>query len=276
MPRFKLTIEYAGTRYSGWQIQKNARTVAGDIERAVSAVTGVRTFELYGAGRTDAGVHALAQVAHLQIDTRLDAETLRWRLNDELPSDINVLEIVRAPQRFHARHDAVSRSYVYQIARRRTAFAKPYVWWVREDLDLKAMREAAARFVGLKDFQSFTADDRDETSTKVQVDRVDIVEDPPLLIVRVVGSHFLWRMVRRLVGVLVAVGRHELRPADVERMLTEESSEAAPLTAPASGLFLERVFYPGDDREDDACRPHGRNATHSARSVCGVPPFANS
>jgi tRNA pseudouridine38-40 synthase len=276
MPRFKLTIEYAGTRYSGWQIQKNARTVAGDIERAVSAVTGVRTFELYGAGRTDAGVHALAQVAHLQIDTRLDAETLRWRINDELPSDINVLEVVRAPQRFHARHDAVSRSYLYQVARRRTAFAKPYVWWVREDLDLKAMREAAARFVGLKDFQSFTADDRDETSTKVQVDHVDIVEAPPLLLIRVVGSHFLWRMVRRLVGVLVAVGRRELRPADVERMLTEESSEAAPLTAPASGLFLERVFYPGDDREDDACKPHGRNATHSARSVCGVPPFANS
>jgi len=276
MPRFKLTIEYAGTRYSGWQIQKNARTVAGDIERAVSAVTGVKTFELYGAGRTDAGVHALAQVAHLQIDTRLDAETLRWRINDELPSDINILQVVRAPQRFHARHDAVSRSYVYQIARRRMAFAKPYVWWVREDLDLKAMREAAARFVGLKDFQSFTADDRDETSTKVQVDRVDIVEAPPLLLVRVVGSHFLWRMVRRLVGVLVAVGRRELRPADVERMLTEESSEAAPLTAPASGLFLERVFYPGDDREDDACKPHGRNATHSARSVCGVPPFASS
>jgi len=275
MPRFKLTIEYAGTRYSGWQIQKNARTVAGDIERAVSAVTGVKTFELYGAGRTDAGVHALAQVAHLQIDTRLDAETLRWRINDELPSDINILQVVRAPQRFHARHDAVSRSYVYQIARRRMAFAKPYVWWVREDLDLKAMREAAARFVGLKDFQSFTADDRDETSTKVQVDRVDIVEGPPLLLVRVVGSHFLWRMVRRLVGVLVAVGRRELRPSDVERMLTEESSEAAPLTAPASGLFLERVFYPGDDREDDACKPHGRNATHSARSVCGVPPFAS-
>jgi tRNA pseudouridine38-40 synthase len=170
----------------------------------------------------------------------------------------------------------VSRSYVYQIARRRMAFAKPYVWWVREDLDLKAMREAAARFVGLKDFQSFTADDRDETSTKVQVDRVDIVEAPPLLLVRVVGSHFLWRMVRRLVGVLVAVGRHELRPADVERMLTEESSEAAPLTAPASGLFLERVFYPGDDREDDACKPHGQNATRNARSVCGVPPFASS
>jgi tRNA pseudouridine38-40 synthase len=276
MPRFKLTIEYAGTRYSGWQIQKNARTVAGELERAIAAATGVRQFELYGAGRTDAGVHALAQVAHLQIDTRMDAATLAWRINDGLPADINVLDVVRAPQHFHARHDAVARSYLYQIARRRTAFAKPYVWWVREDLNLKTMREAASAFVGLKDFRSFSADDREEASSKVQVDRVDILEEPPLLLVRIVGSHFLWRMVRRMVGVLVAVGRRELRPADVRRMLEESSDESAALAAPAAGLFLERVYYPGDDREGDSCRPHGQIGTHSGRSGCGVPPFANS
>ena len=276
MPRFKLTIEYAGTRYSGWQIQKNARTVAGELERAIAAATGVRQFELYGAGRTDAGVHALAQVAHLQIDTRLDAATLAWRINDGLPADINVLDAVRAPQHFHARHDAVARSYLYQIARRRTAFAKPYVWWIREDLNLKAMRTAAAAFVGLKDFRSFSADDREEASSKVQVDRVDILEEPPLLLVRIVGSHFLWRMVRRMVGVLVAVGRRELRPVDVQRMLDESSDESAALAAPAAGLFLERVYYPGDDREGDSCRPHGQIGTHSGRSGCGVPPFANS
>jgi tRNA pseudouridine38-40 synthase len=276
MPRFKLTIEYAGTRYSGWQIQKNARTVAGELEHAIAAVTGVRQFELYGAGRTDAGVHALAQVAHLQIDTRMDAATLAWRINDELPADINVLDVVRAPQRFHARHDAVARSYRYQIARRRTAFAKPYVWWVRDDLNLKAMREAAAAFVGLKDFRGFSADDREEASSKVQVDRVDILEEPPLLVIRIVGSHFLWRMVRRMVGVLVAVGRRELRPADVLRMLEAGSDESAALAAPASGLFLERVYYPGDDREEDSCRPRGRSGTRSGRSGCGVPPSANS
>ena len=247
MPRFKLTIEYAGTRYSGWQIQANAKTVAGELERAIRTATGVKAFELYGAGRTDAGVHALAQVAHLQIDTRLDPDGLRWRVNDELPSDISVIDAVRAPQRFHARHDAVGRSYLYQIARRRTAFAKPYVWWVREDLDLARMRDAASRFVGLKDFQSFTAETREEASTKVQIDTVEIVDALPLLLVRIVGSHFLWRMVRRLVGVLVAVGRHEMKVKDIERMLSEASDEAAPLTAPASGLFLERVFYPGDD-----------------------------
>ena len=246
MPRFKLEIEYAGTRYSGWQIQKNARTVAGEIERAVHAATGVKTFELYGAGRTDAGVHAVAQVAHLQLDTRIDEATLLGTINDELPADINIVVLARAPQRFHARHDAVARSYVYQISRRRTAFAKPFVWWVRDDLDVEAMRLAAALLVGMKDFRSFAVSDGEDRSTKVQVDGVEIVEHDPLVLVRMAGSHFLWRMVRRVVGVLVAVGRRELRVEAVARLLEEQSDVPATLTAPPSGLFLERVFYRGD------------------------------
>src|SRR5687768_194380 len=120
--RFKLTIEYAGTRYSGWQVQKNAKTVQGEIERALRDATPTREFELYGSGRTDAGVHALAQVAHLDIDTTLPPDALRRRINDALPSDINILEIETVRHRFHARHDAVARSYIYQVSRRRTAF----------------------------------------------------------------------------------------------------------------------------------------------------------
>ncbi len=116
MPRFKLTIEYAGTRYSGWQIQKNARTVQGEIDRAAREVTGARDLELYGAGRTDAGVHALAQVAHLDVRSSLPAESLRRRINDELPADINILQAEQVPHRFHARHDAVARRYVYQLS----------------------------------------------------------------------------------------------------------------------------------------------------------------
>jgi tRNA pseudouridine38-40 synthase len=246
MPRFKLEIEYAGTRYSGWQIQKNARTVAGEIERAVHAATAAKTFELYGAGRTDAGVHALAQVAHLQLDTRIDEATLLGMINDELPADVNIVDLTRAPQRFHARHDAVARSYVYQISRRRTAFAKPFVWWVRDDLDVEVMRRAAALFVGMKDFRSFAVSDGEDRSTKVQVDGVEIVEHDPLVLVRMAGSHFLWRMVRRVVGVLVAVGRRELRVEAVAHLLEEQSDVPATLTAPPSGLFLERVFYRGD------------------------------
>jgi tRNA pseudouridine38-40 synthase len=247
MPRFKLIIEYAGTRYSGWQIQKNARTVAGEIDRAVRDVTRRGEFELYGAGRTDAGVHALAQVAHLELYTDLPPHTLRSRINDALPSDIYIRRIDKAPHRFHARHDAEARSYLYQISRRKTAFFKPYVWWIKEPLDVARMRDGARPFVGMQNFASFSADEPGEKSTRVLVDRLEIVEDGDLVLVRIVGSHFLWRMVRRLVGVLAAVGRGELTPGQAGHLLEESSDLPAILTAPASGLFLEGVYYRGDE-----------------------------
>lgn len=248
MSRFKLTIEYAGTRYSGWQKQKNARTVQGEIERAVQEATGARTFDCQGSGRTDGGVHALMQVAHLEVASSLPPESLRRRLNDVLPADINVLSVGAAPLRFHARHAAVARSYLYQVATRRTAFAKPYVWWVKEPLDLRRMTEAAARFQGMHDFRSFSDDDPDEKSTTVLIDEVTVAEAGALILIRVAGSHFLWKMVRRMVGVLVEIGRGGLSVTDLDAFLRETSATPATLTAPASGLFLERVFYDGDDR----------------------------
>ena len=243
MPRFKLTIEYAGTRYSGWQIQKNARTVQGEIDRAIREATHRGEFELYGAGRTDAGVHALAQTAHLDLYTDWPAETLRARVNDALPSDIHIRRVEKAPHRFHARHDARQRSYLYQISRRKTAFFKPYVWWIKEPLDVAAMQEAAAVFVGMNDFESFTAAEPGGPSSRVLVDAVEVAESGSLLLVRVVGSHFLWRMVRRMVGVLAAVGRGEVSVDQASGMLDERSPLPATLTAPASGLFLEGVYY---------------------------------
>jgi len=251
MPRFKLVIEYAGTRYSGWQIQKNARTVQGEIDRAVREISGRREFELYGSGRTDAGVHALAQVAHLELYTNLAPEMLQRRINDELPADIHIVSIDRAPHRFHARHDAVSRSYLYQISRRRTAFAKPFVWWIREPLDLAAMRAAASAFVGRLDFAAFSDDDPDEKSTVVVLERLDLVEAGALILIRVQGSHFLWKMVRRIVGVLAAVGRGEMKPVEASALLNVRDKRQggvtpAALTAPAAGLFLENVSYRGD------------------------------
>lgn len=251
MPRFRLTLEYAGTRYSGWQIQKNARTVQGEIDRAVRTVSGRHDFELYGSGRTDAGVHALAQVAHLDLATSMPPASLRRAINDELPADINLLQVVPVPHRFHARHSAVARRYVYQVAQRRTAFAKPFVWWVKEPLAVEAMQTAAAAFVGMKNFQSFTADeettaDGGRKSMVVLVDRLEILPQGDLLLVVIQGSHFLWKMVRRIVGVLVEIGRGRLAIGDAEGLLTSRSELPASLTAPASGLFLERVFYPGD------------------------------
>ena len=254
MPRFKLAIEYAGTRYSGWQIQKNARTVQGETGRAVRAALATDRFELYGSGRTDAGVHALCQIAHLDVATRTSPEALRRRLNDELPADIHVLDIETMTRRFHARHGAAARVYLYQIARRRTAFAKPFVWWVREPLDVEAMRQAAALFTGLKDFRSFTDDEPEEKSTRVLLERIEIAEADDLVLVRVRGSHFLWKMVRRLVGVLAEVGRGQLSLEEVRRFLAGPSGTPARLTAPPSGLFLERVVY-DDATPDPPIRP---------------------
>lgn len=250
VPRLKLTIEYAGTRYSGWQIQKNAKTIQGELDRAVRAATGRHDFELYGSGRTDAGVHAIAQVAHLDIATSLPPASLRRTINDGLPADINVLAAVNVPHRFHARHSAVARRYVYQIARRRTAFAKPFVWWVKEPVDVASMQAVAAAFVGMQNFQSFAAEDDAEDappkSTLVLVDRLTIETHGDLLLVVIQGSHFLWKMVRRIVGVLVEVGRGGLTVREAQSLLLSKSDAPAALTAPASGLFLERVVYPGE------------------------------
>jgi tRNA pseudouridine38-40 synthase len=249
MPRFRLTIEYAGTRYRGWQIQKNARSVQGELARAVREVCGRGDFELYGSGRTDAGVHALAQVAHLDLQTTRPPEPLRLALNDALPPDVHVLALERVSHRFHARHGAVARSYLYQISRRRTALAKPYVWWVKDPLDLEKMRRAAAAFPGMHDFRSFTDSDPADTSTRVLLERLELAEDGALVLLRLLGSHFLWKMVRRIVGVLAEVGRGGLPVQQVKGLLDADSDVPARLTAPPSGLFLERVFYEGEPRE---------------------------
>ncbi len=253
MARFRLDLEYVGTRYRGWQIQKNARSVQGMLQEVIRRVSGRSDFETYGSGRTDAGVHALHQVAHLDLETRTPPATLRMALNDELPADINILSVEKVSRRFHARHSAVGRSYLYQIARRRTAFGKPFVWWIRDPLDLKRIRDAATRFEGRHDFRSFSDADPNARSTRVEIDSVAVAEAEGLILIRVRGSHFLWKMVRRMVGVLAEVGRGNLEPADVERFLREDSRAPAQLTAPPSGLFLERVYY----EEDEGERPLG-------------------
>jgi tRNA pseudouridine38-40 synthase len=246
MSRFKVYLEYEGTRYSGWQIQKNARTVQGELVESAQRVFNTPKLEFYGSGRTDAGVHALRQVAHLDVDTVLAPEIIRMKLNDELPADINILEIEKAPPNFHARHDAIRRSYLYQISRRRTAFGKRYVWWIKDALDLGGMERAAALFIGMKDLGSFSADDAEEKSTKVLIEEVTLKVSGDLVLVRFVGSHFLWKLVRRVVGVLVEVGRGKLSPGEVQQFLNARSDKPAKWTAPPSGLFLERVYYRGD------------------------------
>jgi tRNA pseudouridine38-40 synthase len=250
VPTYRLDLEYEGTRYRGWQKQQNARSVAGELERAIAA-SGAEVVELGGAGRTDAGVHALRQVAHLRLRDTVDALRFREAVNDALPHDIHVLALERASDRFHARHDAVLRSYVYQISRRRTALAKRGVWWIKRRIDPGRIAEAVALLPGMHDFALLCERPQDQSSTRVAVERAETAEDGALVLVRITASHFVWKMVRRVVGCLVKVGAGELPVAGFEALLqgTPSSGEApAAWTAPPSGLFLERVLYAGDAR----------------------------
>jgi tRNA pseudouridine38-40 synthase len=261
---YRLTLEYEGTRYHGWQEQQNARSVAGELRRAVQEALGEGNTlkELGGAGRTDAGVHALAQTAHLRLARRADAVALRRAINDRLPSDIHALDLAPAVDAFHARHGALARSYLYQVARRRTALAKRYVWWVKRPLDAGRMAEAAALLPGRHDFRLFCERPAEQPSTVVVLERAELLTAGALILCRLVASHFLWKMVRRLTGALVEVGAGDL-PLDAFAALVRApeaagSSLEAPAgrraapprtaewTAPPSGLFLERVLYPGD------------------------------
>lgn len=243
MSRFKLIIEYEGTRYSGWQVQKNARTVQGEIIGAIKKVFNTNDFDFQGAGRTDAGVHALMQVAHLDIKTNLSEEKIKFALNDNLPADINILSVEKANKNFHARKDAKYRSYLYIISQRRTAFAKKYVWWIKDELDFDRMNIAAQHFIGLKDFKSFAEVDEEEKSTLVKIIDVHLKQEGSLILIRIVGSHFLWKMARRMVGVLVEIGRGNLSESDLIEMFETKSNLPSKYTAPPSGLYLEKIFY---------------------------------
>jgi tRNA pseudouridine38-40 synthase len=244
MGRFRVTLEYDGTRYSGWQVQKNARTVQGELLSAFRDLFKTTEIEFQGAGRTDAGVHALAQVAHLEVQTMLGPEIIRMKINDVLPADINIIEVEKAKPAFHARHDATSRSYVYKISRRRTAFGKRYVWWIKEQLDVAKMRAATKHFTGMKDWRAFTDADPEETSTKALIESLTVTEEGDLILIRISGSHFLWKLVRRIVGVLVQVGAGRLTQDKLQSVFAEGNEYAARHTAPPSGLYLERVDYP--------------------------------
>lgn len=244
--RFKIYLEYEGTRYAGWQLQKNSKTIQGEFFRVIEQLFQTKTFEFYGSGRTDSGVHAIEQVAHLEVKTELSAEKIKYSLNDRLPFDINVLHVEKCNPKFHARHDATARSYIYLISRRKTALGKQFVWWIKDELDFRAMKEAGKVFEGFKDFQAFSEDSPEEKSTLVELNYCDLYEYGDTIIIHICGSHFLWKMVRRMTGILVEVGRKNLKPKDINDILQDPEFPVAKYTAPPSGLFLEKVYYPGE------------------------------
>jgi tRNA pseudouridine38-40 synthase len=255
MQTFRLTLEYDGSRFSGWQEQINARTVQGELKQAVLEL--FRTdVEVQGAGRTDAGVHAVGQVAHLKVRSEgtrgkapaLTADKILRELNDRLPASIAVLDVTEVPPRFHARHDAKSRAYFYQISTRKAALSKRFVWWVKDPLDVARMQQAAALIAGRHDFVAFRAADPSKPgeSTIVVVESAEVSVDDNLIVFRIEASHFIWKMVRRLTGTLVKVGRGEVSVDEFRALLSGKKNpklDIAAWTAPASGLFLEGVRY---------------------------------
>lgn len=242
MPTYKLTIEYEGTRYSGWQTQENTpKTVQGRLIDAARDVFG--EVEVGGAGRTDAGVHAAGQVAHLRTSKAMQPAEIPKAINDRLPHDIHVLRAETMRDGFHARHDAISRVYLYQISTRRTAFAKPFVWWIKDRLDLAPMSLAIAKIEGRHDFAAFTDKRAAAESSLVVVDRVEIGTADDLILIRIGASHFLWKMVRKLIAALAEIGRGSMPVDDFRALLAQAERGAFQPAAPPSGLFLEAVTY---------------------------------
>ena len=247
MSRFKITLEYEGTRYIGWQMQKGGKTIQGELLDASKELFEAEEVEIYGAGRTDSGVHAIKQVAHMDAETTLDPLRIKYGLNDRLPPDISVINVEPVSPKFHARYDATARSYIYQISRRRTAFGKKFVWWIKDNLDIKLMNEAAALYPGLKDYKYFSDEDQEQLSTMVEIKHASVNDFGDMIVFHVVGSHFIWKQVRRMTGVLIEAGRGKLSAEEIATFFKHRSDIPSKLTAPPSGLFLERVYYKNEE-----------------------------
>jgi tRNA pseudouridine38-40 synthase len=249
MRNLKLVLAYDGTDFSGWQVQPGARTIQGTLASAMERVTGEKLLP-QGSGRTDSGVHALAQVASFVTQSPIPAENLVIALNDVLPSAIRVLEAVEAPPEFHARKSACAKTYRYRIYRRAICppFLARYVWHYPYPLDEDEMRAVAGLIVGEHDFTSFAAVDpergHEEAVSNVRQIFSSTWErqgDEFVYIVR--GSGFLHHMVRNLVGTFLLAGKKTLSASDLTRILEARSRSQAGATAPASGLCLVSVEY---------------------------------
>lgn len=245
--RYKLTLQYDGSNYAGWQIQKNAaKTLQGTLIETLTTVLNNHqgTFKaLQGAGRTDAGVHAYGQVAHLECQTRLSVSELQEATNALLPPSLHILHLEQVPDRFHARHWADSRQYVYRISTRRNPFERKFVCWVKEELNTERMAKALQDLKGFHDFASFSRKPRQEKSTEVLMEQVELVSAEELILIRLRASHFLWNMVRNIVGTAVEVGKGNLSEDIFQQSLSTYNPALKNYRMPASGLFLETVNY---------------------------------
>jgi len=245
MPRYKLLIEYDGTPFAGWQIQANGASVQGALTAALEAFCGERA-HVQGAGRTDAGVHALGQVAHIDLVKEADPETLRDALNAHLrPHPIAVLEAAVVAQEFDARFSATRRHYLYRIVNRRADLAidRARAWRIARPLDAQSMRAAAQHLVGRHDFTTFRAAECQAKSPVKTLDRLDVERSGDEVRIEAAARSFLHHQVRSMVGSLALVGEGKWQPDDVARALAACDRSACGPVAPPDGLYLVRVEY---------------------------------
>jgi tRNA pseudouridine38-40 synthase len=254
MRNLKLILSYDGSEFSGWQVQPDASTVQGTLASAIGRITGEKVLP-QGSGRTDAGVHALAQVVTFVTESSVPTENFVKALNDVLPASIRVLHAEEMPSEFHARHSARAKTYRYRVYREAICppFLSRYVWHYPYPLDEDTMLRAAALVVGEKDFTSFAAVDPERGREGGPVSNVRTIFSSAFafcreasgaeLIYTVRGSGFLHHMVRNLVGTFILLGKGTLRPDDVTRILGARNRSAGGATAPASGLYLVGVEY---------------------------------
>jgi len=246
--RIKLTIEYDGTNYAGWQVQPNAVTIQEKIENALYQVTR-SDIRIHGAGRTDAGVHALAQTAHFDTEARIPSENFAAALNTFLPDDIRIIESKQVPDDFHARYLAKGKVYRYTIYNRACASAllRDTTCYVRESLDTELMNEAALQFIGVHDFSAFCAVKSSVENKVRMILRAEVKADLPLITFTVAGNGFLYNMVRIMAGTLIDVGRGKISSTDVKAIIETKDRTRAPFTAPPQGLALKAVLYKKKD-----------------------------
>jgi tRNA pseudouridine38-40 synthase len=242
---FKLTIAYDGSNYAGWQLQPNGRTIQELVERALAKIAR-GPVRIHGSGRTDAGVHANAQVANCSLVTSLSTGTLRRALNANLPADIRALRVQEIDARFHARFSAKQKEYRYQIDCGAVAdpFLRAYAWHHPRPLNLTAMRRAARLLKGRHDFAALSANPLRPIETTVRtVSKVTVARRGTVLTIAVVADGFLYKMVRSMVGALVKVGEGRMTIDQLRKLVTAKKRTALVETAPAHGLFLWRVLY---------------------------------
>jgi tRNA pseudouridine38-40 synthase len=248
MPRYRLTLEYDGRPFAGWQIQADLPTVQGVLEVAFAAFAG-EAVAVHGAGRTDAGVHARGQVAHIDLTREWMAERIQGALNFHLkPHPIAVLAVARVPDTFEARFSAIERRYRYRILARRArpALDAGHVWWIPRRLDADAMAAGARHFLGRHDFTTFRAAGCQAPSPVRTLDRCDVTRAGDEIIIDVAARSFLHNQVRSMVGSLALVGDGRWAPAEIAAALVAKDRARCGPVAPPGGLYLMAVRYPDD------------------------------